>query len=136
MANNAVSRLRHFTVTTLLVAISIAMGFTLFRIWEVKQEVDGVSEKLNLDYGPQTTLIYDSKDRVIASLYKEHRIPVMLEQMSDPLIKAVISTEDKRFYEHNGVDLKRISAAWLANLRRGRIVQGASTITQQFVRAA
>ena len=128
MATTAVSRFRHFTISTLLVAVSIAMGVALFRIWEVKQEVDAFSTKLNLDYGPQTTLIYDSKGRVISSLYKEHRIPVMLEQMSDPLVKAVIATEDKRFYEHNGVDLKRISAAWLANLRRGRIVQGASTI--------
>jgi len=132
----AVSRLRTFIVTALLIAVSMAMGFTLFRIWEVKQDVDAFSAKLNLDYGPQTTLIYDSKDRVISALYKEHRIPVMLEQMSEPLVKAVIATEDKRFYEHNGVDIKRISAAWLANLRRGRIVQGASTITQQFVRAA
>jgi penicillin-binding protein 1A len=136
MRTTAISRLRHIIVTTMLIAVSIAMGFTLFRLYEVKQEVDGFSTRLNLDYGPQTTIIYDSKDRVISSLYKEHRIPVMLEQMSDPLIKAVIAAEDRRFYEHNGVDLKRISAAWVANLRRGRIVQGASTITQQFVRAA
>ena len=136
MRTTAVSRLRTVIIATLLIAISLAMGFTLFRIWEVKQDVDAFSAKLNLDYGPQTTLIYDSKDRVISALYKEHRIPVMLEQMSEPLIKAVIATEDRRFYEHNGIDIKRISAAWLANLRRGRIVQGASTITQQFVRAA
>jgi 1A family penicillin-binding protein len=136
MHTTAVSRLRHFVVTTMLVVMSIAMGLTLFRIWQVKQEVDAFSTKLNLDYGPQTTLIYDSKDHVISALYKEHRIPVTLEEMSDPLVKAVISTEDKRFYEHNGVDIKRIAAAMIANFRRGRIAQGASTITQQFVRAA
>src|SRR3954468_11568043 len=111
MATTAVSRRRHFIVTALLVAVSVAMGFTLFRIWQVKQEVDAFSARLNLDYGPQTTLIYDSKDRVISTLYKEHRIPVTLEKMSEPLVKAVIATEDKRFYEHNGVDLKRIGAA-------------------------
>ena len=55
--------------------------------------------------------------------------------MSEPLQQAVLAAEDRRFYEHNGVDLRRISAAMVANLRRGRIVQGASTITQQFVRA-
>ena len=60
----------------------------------------------------------------------------MLEQMSEPLIQAVLAAEDRRFYEHNGVDLRRISAAMIANFRRGRIVQGASTITQQLVRAA
>ena len=55
--------------------------------------------------------------------------------MSEPLQQAVLAAEDRRFYEHNGVDLRRISAAMVANVRRGRIVQGASTITQQFVRA-
>lgn len=136
MNNSLPTRLRHIIVTTLLVTVSLAMGFVLFNLWLVKQEVDAYTEKLSLDYGPQTTLIYDSKDRVISALYKEHRIPVMLEQMSDPLVHAVISAEDQRFYNHNGVDLRRISAAMVANLRRGRIVQGASTITQQFVRAA
>ena len=89
-----------------------------------------------LDPGPQTTLIYDSKDRVISALYKEHRMPVTLEEMSEPLLPAVLAAEDRRFYEHNGVDRRRICGAMVANLRRGRIVQGASTITQQFVRGA
>lgn len=128
-------RLRTAIVTTLLVAISITMGVALYRIWQIKQEVDAAGAKLTLEYGPQTTLIYDSKDRVIASLYREHRMPVSLEQMSETLINAVIAAEDKRFYEHNGVDLRRIAGAMIANFRRGRIVQGASTISQQFVRA-
>ena len=127
---------RHTVIRTLLIVLSIGMGFTLFRIWQVRQEVDHIATRLTLEYGPQTTLIYDSKDRVIAALYKENRMPVMLEQMSEPLIQAVLAAEDHRFYDHNGVDLRRIGAAMFANFRRGRIVQGASTITQQVVRAA
>ena len=129
------ARLRAFIVSTLLIALSIAMTMALARIWQIKQEVDAAGARLTLDFGPQTTLIYDSKDRVIASLYREHRMPVALEQVSEPLINAVIAAEDRRFYEHNGVDIRRIAAAVVANFRRGRIVQGASTITQQFVRA-
>jgi 1A family penicillin-binding protein len=129
-------RFRHIIVSTLLIALSVAMSVALFRIWQIKQEVDVAAQKLTLEFGPQTTLVYDSKDRVIASLYREHRMPVMLEQMSEPLINAVIAAEDKRFYEHNGVDMRRIAGAMIANFRRGRIVQGASTITQQFVRAS
>src|SRR5690242_6872755 len=102
--------IRTAVVTTILIGLSVAMGMMLFRIWQVKQEVDVAGARLTLEYGPQTTLIYDSKDRVIASLYREHRMPVMLEQMSDSLINAVIATEDQRFYEHNGVDLRRIAA--------------------------
>ncbi|MBY0496108.1 MAG: PBP1A family penicillin-binding protein [Cyanobacteria bacterium] len=126
---------RNILIRTLLVVVSIAMGFVLFRIHQIKLEVDEAGNRLNLEFGPQTTLVYDSKGRVISSLFKEHRMPVMLENMSEPLQQAVLAAEDRRFYGHNGVDLQRISAAMLANVRRGRIVQGASTITQQFVRA-
>src|SRR5690349_17613340 len=94
-------RLRSIVVSTLLVAMSIAMGMALYHIWQIKQEVDDISAKLTLEFGPQTTLIYDSKDRVIASLYREHRMPVTLEQISDPLVNAVVAAEDKRFYDHN-----------------------------------
>jgi len=129
------TRLRSALIRTLLIGLSLAMSFVLVRIYQIKQEVDQVSNRLSLEYGPQTTLIYDSKDRIISAIFKEHRMPVMLEQMSDPLLQAVLAAEDRRFYEHNGIDLRRISAAVVANVRRGRIVQGASTITQQFVRA-
>ena len=130
------SRLRHIIVSTLLVALSLAMMVGLFRLWQVKQDVDAIAQTLTLDQGPQTTLVFDAKGRVIASLYREHRLPVSLEQVSQPLQQAVLAAEDRRFYEHNGVDLRRVGAAWVANVRRGRIVQGASTITQQFVRNA
>ncbi len=127
--------LRNLLIRTLLIALSLAMGFVLFRIHQIKQEVDEVESRLTLEYGPQTTLIYDSKGRVISALYKEHRMPVILEEISEPLQAAVLAAEDRRFFEHNGIDLRRIGAAMVANLRRGRITQGASTITQQFVRA-
>ncbi len=121
---------------TLLVALSIAGGSVLYTIWQIKQDVDEVAARFALDPGPQTTLIYDSKDRMFSALYKEHRIPVTLEEMSDPLVAAVLTTEDRRFYDHHGVDSRRIFGSLVANLRRGRIVQGGSTITQQFVRGA
>jgi len=127
--------LRHALIRTLLVALSLAMSFVLIRMYQIKQEVDQVDKRLSLEYGPQTTLIYDSKDRVISALYREHRMPVALELMSEPLQQAVLAAEDRRFYDHNGVDVRRVGGAMLANFRRGRIVQGASTITQQFVRA-
>jgi 1A family penicillin-binding protein len=130
------SRLRHIIIATLLVGVSIGMLVVLFRIWQVKQEVDALAETLTLDAGPQTTLVYDSKGRILASLYREHRLPVILEEVSEPLQQAVLAAEDRRFYEHNGVDLRRVGAALGANLRRGRVVQGASTISQQFVRNA
>jgi 1A family penicillin-binding protein len=136
MPSTTPSRLRFAIVTALLVSLSIGMFVVMFRIWQVQKEVEAIAKTLTLNQGAQSTLVYDSKGRVITALYREHRLPVILEEVSLPLQQAVLAAEDRRFYEHNGVDLRRIGAAMTANLRRGRIVQGASTITQQFVRTA
>ena len=128
--------IRRVLFRTVLIALGIAAGVMVYAVWQVKQDVDAVAGRFALDPGPQSTLIYDSQNRLISALYKEHRIPVTLEEMSDPLLAAVLATEDRRFYDHHGVDSRRIIGSMIANLRRGRIVQGGSTITQQFVRGA
>lgn len=59
---------------------------------------------------------------------------VALSNISPDLKNAVISTEDKHFYKHNGFDFLRIIKAMLANIKSGTIVQGASTISQQYIK--
>ncbi len=59
---------------------------------------------------------------------------VHIEEVPDSLIDAVLAVEDQRFLDHHGIDPKRIMGAFLANLRAGRIRQGASTLTQQLVK--
>jgi len=120
----------------LLVILSLAAGATGYVIWQIKADVDGATSRLTLDPGPASTVIFDSKDQPISALYREHRMPVALEEMSDALVRAVIVTEDRHFYEHDGIDRRRILASMFRNLREGRVTQGASTITQQFARAA
>jgi penicillin-binding protein 1A len=82
----------------------------------------------------QSTTLFDADDRPVFTIYKEQRIEVPLERMSPHLIQAVLSVEDQRFYEHNGVDAIRVAAAVVGNLRAGRRAQGGSTITQQLAR--
>lgn len=65
---------------------------------------------------------------------QKDRTPVQISDVPDHLVEAVLSVEDQRFYKHHGLDLRRIAAAALANLRAGHIVQGASTLTQQLAR--
>ena len=125
---------RHVLIRSLLVAALIGAAIVIHTVWRIKQDVDAVAARFSLDPGPQSTLIYDSGVRVMSALYREHRIAVMFEEMADPLVQAVLITEDRRFFDHRGVDLRRILGAGIANLRRGRVVQGGSTITQQFVR--
>ncbi|HVZ19601.1 MAG TPA: PBP1A family penicillin-binding protein, partial [Vicinamibacterales bacterium] len=82
----------------------------------------------------QATTIYDDREAPVFSIYKEQRIEVPLEKISPMLVKAVISVEDQRFYEHNGIDLVRIAAAAVRNFETGRRAEGGSTITQQLAR--
>lgn len=69
---------------------------------------------------------------VLAELYLEKREPVEIEQVSKYVLEGTVATEDVRFYQHNGVDLQGIMRAVLVNLAGGQ--EGASTITQQYVR--
>ena len=64
----------------------------------------------------------------------KHNDSVSLEEMPDHLIKAVLATEDRRFYEHFGLDFLGTSRALMTNARAGGVVQGGSTITQQLAK--
>ena len=83
---------------------------------------------------PSATVLYDAADHAVFTIAKEHRIEVPLSQVSPNLIKAVIAVEDRRFFDHDGLDPIRIAGAALAVLRAGEAVQGGSTITQQLAR--
>lgn len=77
--------------------------------------------------------LLDSSGGVIAHFYDKQRIVVPSANIADAMKKAIVAIEDKRFYEHNGVDATGIARALVTNLGdSGR--QGASTITQQYVR--
>jgi len=82
----------------------------------------------------QSTTIFDASDTPAFTIFKEQRIEIPFERMSPNLIKAVVSVEDQRFYEHNGVDFIRVAAAAVRNLHEGRRAEGGSTITQQLAR--
>ncbi|HEU5194079.1 MAG TPA: penicillin-binding protein 1A, partial [Methylomirabilota bacterium] len=80
------------------------------------------------------TKIYDDNDELITELHVERRIFVPLAHIPQSLRDAVIATEDKRFYYHWGIDPIGIARAVAQNYRRGRIVEGGSTITQQLTK--
>ncbi|MGL5578548.1 MAG: transglycosylase domain-containing protein, partial [Fusobacteriaceae bacterium] len=94
-------------------------------------------EELVTNYTPSVpTTIYDRNGVLIDSIYREKREPVNLENISENLKKAVVSIEDKTFYNHYGLNIKRNIASVIANISAGRAVQGASTITQQLAKNA
>ncbi|HEV8437302.1 MAG TPA: PBP1A family penicillin-binding protein [Methylomirabilota bacterium] len=80
------------------------------------------------------TKVYDDNDELITEFHVERRIFVPLPQIPKALRDAIIATEDARFYSHRGVDPTGIARAIYQNFRRGRIVEGGSTITQQLAK--
>ncbi|MDR1713039.1 MAG: PBP1A family penicillin-binding protein [Coriobacteriales bacterium] len=80
------------------------------------------------------THVWDSSGTVLlGEFYAEDREPVTADQVSPYVFNATIAIEDERFWEHNGVDYQSIARALVVDLSGGA-TQGASTITQQFVR--
>lgn len=85
----------------------------------------------------QTSFLYDSAGDFVTGLHGEiDRTLIPLSEMPEHLREAVIAAEDERFYSHVGVSPAAIVRAAWANFRGQRIEQGASTITQQYVRNA
>jgi penicillin-binding protein 1B len=87
--------------------------------------------------GPRATLMLEPE--VIRTVGAEDgeiadRVPVTLDQVPQYLVDAIVTVEDRNFFTHDGLDLRRIVGATLANLRAGHVTQGASTITQQLAR--
>ncbi|MER5371851.1 transglycosylase domain-containing protein [Streptomyces sp. NPDC002553] len=82
----------------------------------------------------QRTSILDAQGKPIATVYSRDRTVVDLANISPYMQKAIVAIEDSRFYEHGAVDLKGVLRALNKNARSGEVAQGASTLTQQYVK--
>ena len=76
----------------------------------------------------------DKNGALLATRGAYHADPVVLEDLPPYVVEAFLSTEDRRFFNHWGVDPRGLTRAIIANLRAGRLVQGGSTITQQLAK--
>ncbi|MFI6121252.1 transglycosylase domain-containing protein [Streptomyces sp. NPDC051064] len=102
-----------------------------------KGTVEGFDEiPSNLKTPPlsQRTTILDNEGGAIATVYSRDRTVVPLKDISPYMQDAIIAIEDSRFYEHGAVDLKGILRAMNRNVQEGGTAQGASTLTQQYVK--
>ena len=83
----------------------------------------------------QNTFVYAADGSFLGTIPAEkNRTPVELRTVSPYMRKAIVAIEDRRFYEHGGIDVAGILRAAWADVRAGKVVQGGSTITQQLVR--
>ena len=119
-------RALRFMATAFVWAV-IASGFVL--AWYA-YDLPDVDQALAATRAPTVTLLA-ADGAVIATRGDLYGLPVGLDKLPAVLSRAVLATEDRRFYSHFGVDIIALARAALANYRAGRIVQGGSTITQQ-----
>lgn len=116
------------TILFLGVATGIVLGSVAIYWITTAPELD--PDQLDV---PLTTTLYDKFGEPFAKLEVENRELVKFEELPQVLIDAVTATEDARFFEHHGIDWKRLGGAIVANITDGFGSQGASTITHQVV---
>lgn len=125
---------RAFIVVALLVAAVMLIGavsaYATARSWLTDLPDYTSPEAFRV---AQATKIYSADGVLLARLYLENRTVVPISQVSTDLANAVISIEDERFYEHDGVDFYGIARAAVKDIAAGSFEEGASTITQQCV---
>lgn len=98
---------------------------------------DRLPSQLVVQQSPQISYVYASdRKTLISTFYDENRRDVKLADVAQVMRQAIIASEDMRFYEHHGVDVKGVARAYVANRQAGETSQGASTLTMQYVRLA
>ncbi len=115
----------------LALTIACYFGYKIGREFEARAASYDLSQLEHLNV---TTSVVDRNGKELARFFVEDRIWVPGEQIPAQMRRAVISAEDRRFYEHRGVDYKAIGRAVVRNLRAGTSVEGGSTITQQLAK--
>jgi penicillin-binding protein 1A len=93
-----------------------------------------LSSLQKVEIGSNTFIYAADNSRLGVIPAERNRQPVALNEISAWMPKATVAIEDRRFYEHNGIDAEGIARALWKNVSAGQVVEGGSTITQQLVR--
>ena len=128
-------RLVRLTFWTFFIAVFFsfsALGLYLFELSKTLPQ--NLADELHKRNDILPTILYDRDGNQIDELFIQRRIVVPYEKFPPHLVQALIASEDTRFFSHLGIDPLRIPRAFIENLKAGRIVQGASTLTQQTAR--
>src|SRR4051795_7822368 len=118
-------------ITIILIGVASVVGY----IASIAASAPNINDLKPIDKGAVSEVFAADGSRLGYVQSSEIRTPIAWDDMPVALRQATVSIEDKRFYEHHGVDYEGIVRAGWKNLTSGKTVQGGSTITQQLVRA-
>jgi penicillin-binding protein 1A len=131
-------RVRKVRLAALLCMLLVLAGlsFTFGLVRAVASEVpalDPARERSDVD-----TVVYASNGRSVLAVLRgeESRVLVDTDDIAPIMRQAIVSVEDQRFFDHDGIDMRGVARALWADVRNQAIVEGGSTITQQFVKNA
>ncbi|TRW48539.1 penicillin-binding protein 1A [Aliidiomarina halalkaliphila] len=126
-------RFLKYTVLTLIVLFALAGAAVVGLYYYVKDDLPSVEtlRDVRLQIPMQ---VYSADGRLISQFGEQRRIPLTLDEIPQPMIDAILATEDSRFYEHRGVDPIGVMRAFRVLVVTGEIREGASTITMQLAR--
>src|SRR5690349_15658255 len=101
------------TVLLTSILVWIAAAATLDASWRIVAALSDATPLAEIGARPQATVVYDRAGREAFSFFVEQRIDVPVDRVSPRMIDALLAVEDRRFYEHHGLDPARIvKAAW------------------------
>ena len=129
-------RKRRLAALLLVLFAAALLSFTFGLVRAVASEIpalDPAAQHADVD-----TVVYASNGRTVLAVLRgdESRVLVTTDDIAPIMRQAIVSVEDQRFFEHNGIDVRGVARALWQDVRQQGIVEGGSTITQQFVKNA
>ncbi len=120
-----------YVVTIFFTATFLVAGGLIYLYSQVRFDAYKI-----IDYSPKlSTQIYDRNGDLIANIFeKHHRLYVTYDEIPARVVEALVAIEDTSFFEHNGVNFEAIFRALIKDIKAMKLVEGASTITQQLVK--
>lgn len=113
---------------SLLATVAVAVVVAVYSQMAKKYDLAALGQM------PERTMVMDATGELLGRMHGENRIVVPLSQVSPHFVDALLAREDSRFHQHSGIDFYGVARATVRNLKEGRVVQGASTLTMQLAR--
>lgn len=120
--------IKSLCILVLVMGILAILAFTAFFIYIIIKSPEFDVERLDRN---ETSLVYDSKNKLVATLGSEKREKITYNEMPEVLVNAIVATEDSRYFQHNGLDAPRFIKATIGQVIGSSGAGGASTITMQ-----